>query len=288
MPSFVWRPLRTGSPDESGMTSFAPRAWPRQRSRNGARAVTFIASSRVSTPSATQQTAPSPTWPRRCSTPARARRWPPGLRFTGANCSSTRRASIHVSTPRRVGSIDGIVVHGRRNFDRLWHRGLPTTTVAQALLDFAATAPRQNLLRLALANADYHDLLDVRALAALTGRGIEGSRAIHEALRIHLPQLAHTRSELEILLLSFCQRHGLPIPKTNVLLHGHLTDALWPDQRVIVEVDGLQGHRTRAQLERDHQRDLELRAAGYIVLRYTWRQLNETPSAIAEDLRRYL
>ena len=40
--------------------------------------------------------------------------------------------------------------------------------------------------------------------------------------------------------------------------------------------------------ERDHQRDLELRAAGYIVLRYTWRQLTDTPAAVAADLRRYL
>jgi hypothetical protein len=195
---------------------------------------------------------------------------------------------IHVSTPRRVGSLDGIVVHDRRALDRLWHRGLPTTTVSQTLLDFAATAPKQNLLRLALANADYHDLLDIDAINAMTGRGISGSATLNEALRIHLPQLAHTRSELEILLLTFCQTQSLPIPETNLFLHGHLVDALWPDQRVIVEVDGWPGHRTRAQLERDHQRDLELRAAGYIVLRYTWRQLTETPKAVAEDLRRYV
>ena len=195
---------------------------------------------------------------------------------------------IHVSTPRRVGSLDGIVVHGRRALERLWHRGLPTTSVSQALLDFAATAPRQNLLRLALANADYHDLLDIDAINALTGRGIDGSAALNEALEIHLPELAHTRSELEILLLTCCQSHGLPMPKTNVFVHGHLVDALWPDQHVVVEVDGWPGHRTRAQLERDHQRDLELRAAGYIVLRYTWRQLSGTPAVVAEDVRRYL
>ena len=78
------------------------------------------------------------------------------------------------------------------------------------------------------------------------------------------------------------------MPQVNVYLAGHLVDAYWPAQELVVEVDGLQGHRSRAQLERDHQRDLELRALGYIVLRYTWRQLTETPAAVATDLRRHL
>lgn len=75
-------------------------------------------------------------------------------------------------------------------------------------------------------------------------------------------------------------------PASNV--EGWLVDARWPDKRVVVEVDGWPGHRTPAQLQRDHQRDLELRAAGYIVLRYSWRQLTDTPAAVAADLRRYL
>jgi len=52
-------------------------------------------------------------------------------------------------------------------------------------------------------------------------------------------------------------------------------------------VDGWRGHRSPAQLQSDHERDLELRLAGYIVLRYTERQLIERPAAVAADLRRY-
>jgi very-short-patch-repair endonuclease len=74
----------------------------------------------------------------------------------------------------------------------------------------------------------------------------------------------------------------------NVHLHGWLVDACWPDQKIVIEVDGWRGHRTPAQLHADHQRDLELRAAGYIVLRYTERQLLDTPAAVAADIRRYL
>ncbi len=194
---------------------------------------------------------------------------------------------IHVSTPRKVMSTGDIVVHPRRHLERFMHNGLPVTTVAQALLDYAAT-DQTDLLRLALATSDYQGTLDVGAVQKLTGRGIAGSTAIREALRIHLPQLAHTRSELERLLLAFCQRHRLPIPQCNVYVDGWLADAYWRDYRLVVEVDGHQGHRTRAQLERDHQRDFELRAAGFTVLRYTWRQLTEASRAIAGELRQYL
>jgi very-short-patch-repair endonuclease len=67
-----------------------------------------------------------------------------------------------------------------------------------------------------------------------------------------------------------------------------MVDACWPEHKLIVEIDGSQGHRTPAQLYTDHQRDLELRAAGYTILRYTERQLIETPGAVAADIRGYL
>jgi very-short-patch-repair endonuclease len=56
----------------------------------------------------------------------------------------------------------------------------------------------------------------------------------------------------------------------------------------VVEVDGWQGHRTRAQLENERQRDLELRIAGYVVLRYTWHQLTGLPNLVAAEVRRVL
>jgi predicted transcriptional regulator of viral defense system len=190
---------------------------------------------------------------------------------------------IHVSSPRRVRSRRNIVVHGERRLEPTWHNGLPVTTPSQAILDFAATGPA-DLLRLVLANADYDELLDVDELQRMSGRGIAGSAALKHALHIHLPQLAGARSDGEILLLGLCERFDVPIPETNVYEHGFLVDAIWRHQRVVVEVDGWRGHRTPAQLQEDHRRDLELRAIGYVVLRYTERQLIETPAAVAKDL----
>jgi len=131
-------------------------------------------------------------------------------------------------------------------------------------------------------------MLDASELQRLMGRGIAGSAALRDALAIHLPELASTRSEPERLLLEFCERHGFPIPLVNQYLNGWLVDAYWPDRGLVVEIDGARGHRTPGQLQRDHQRDLELRLAGFLVLRYTRRQLIESPDAVAADLRRIL
>jgi very-short-patch-repair endonuclease/predicted transcriptional regulator of viral defense system len=194
---------------------------------------------------------------------------------------------IHVSTPGYRRSRDGIRVHQRRNVERVQRNGLPVTTVAQTLIDFAADG-EHDLLRFALANADYHRLLNIAAVEAIRHRGVPGSARLRAALAVHRPELAYTRSEIERLLIELCESHRLPLPKLNVYRRGWLVDAAWDEQRLIVELDGYNSHRTKAQLESDHKRDLELRAAGYTVLRYTWRQLTETPDAVAHDIYRHL
>jgi very-short-patch-repair endonuclease len=195
-----------------------------------------------------------------------------------------RASAIHISTPRRCASLDGVIVHGRRKLDRVVHNLLPVTSVAQTLQDYAQRAPIERF-RYVLANADYNGWLDLEALDAARG---PGARNLHEALRIHRPELAHTRSEFERAFIPFCERHRIRVPEFNVYINGHLVDAVWRKRKVIVELDSLEAHRTRAQLESDHRRDLELRAAGWTILRYTWFQLTETPNAVAADLRRYL
>jgi very-short-patch-repair endonuclease len=198
-----------------------------------------------------------------------------------------RPRTIEVSSRRRCASLPDVTVHGRRALDRLWRRHLPTTSAVQALLDFAATAPLDRV-RYALAEAEYRDLLDLQAVEQALGRGRPGSRVLRKALRRHQPAYARTRSEFENAFLRLCERHRIPIPAVNVMLAGWLVDAVWVDRRVVVELDGKGGHHTPAQLERDHSRDLQLRAAGFTVVRYTWVQVTEQARVVAADLRRLL
>lgn len=200
---------------------------------------------------------------------------------------------IEVSTPRRCSprprrsSQRGVTVHSRRRVERVRHRRLPVTTVTQTLLDFASTASFRRV-RHALAEADYHRLLDYEAVEEALGRGRPGSDKLRRAVDNHRPELAYTRSEFERRFVELCECGRLPIPKFNVRVLGCTVDALWRKERVIIELDGKPGHGTPAQIARDHERDLRLRAAGFTVLRYTWGQLKSRRELILADLRRAL
>jgi very-short-patch-repair endonuclease len=65
-------------------------------------------------------------------------------------------------------------------------------------------------------------------------------------------------------------------------------DCVWRRQRLIVELDGHASHGTGQAFERDRARDRALHAAGWRVLRVTWRQLHEDAEQIADDLRALL
>ena len=191
---------------------------------------------------------------------------------------------IQVSTPRRCRSLEDVTVHGRRTCARVWHNGLPTTSIEQALLDFAAVAPLERI-RYVLANADYHDVLDVPALQAIAGNRRAGSSKLRDAFERHEPKLARTRSPLERVFLPFCEAHGIPLPDdVNVWIEGILVDAVWWQQRLIVELDGKDNHSSWAQIQRDRSNELRLRAAGFDVNRYGTVQFEEQPELVARDL----
>jgi very-short-patch-repair endonuclease len=93
-----------------------------------------------------------------------------------------------------------------------------------------------------------------------------------------------TRSEAERALRALIRRAHLPQPRTNARVEGVEVDAHWPEQRLIVEVDGFAFHRTRAAFERDRARDAQLTAAGFRVIRVTWRQLQHEPERVAATI----
>lgn len=195
--------------------------------------------------------------------------------------------TIHVSTPRKCASQPGIRVHSRRSVEPIHHRRLPTTTVSQALLDFSTTAPVDSVVRV-LAEADYRRVLNHRELSAISGCGRPGSANLKRALGQHTPELARTKSKLERAFHALCRRGHIPVYEVNHRLCGITVDAFWADLGVVVELDGVRGHATPAQIRRDHRRDLTLRAAGYLVVRYSYDQVMYEADAVLADLRTVL
>jgi very-short-patch-repair endonuclease len=176
---------------------------------------------------------------------------------------------------RRARSRPGIVVHSAAELTVVRKRGLPVTTPARTLLDLATSLPSAVLER-AYAEAQVRRLVtpdDVRAELA-THRGAPAMRRI-------LDTTEPTRNAIERRLAALVRRAGLPRPKYNAPLHGYEVDALWEAERLVVETDGWATHGHRAAFERDRAKAADLVARGYVVLRFTWRQIVSDPDLVA-------
>ena len=98
-----------------------------------------------------------------------------------------------------------------------------------------------------------------------------------------------TKRELELRFLAFLDAHGLERPRTNARIEldtgAKEVDCLWPEARLVAELDGYATHGTRRAFEDDRARDRALVVAGYRVVRITWRQLGDDGAALARQLR---
>lgn len=128
-------------------------------------------------------------------------------------------------------------------------------------------------------------------------RGEVGDRLFRRALRQaelaghrvpHLDRVRRTRSDLELRFLALCERHGLPRPLVNYRLGRREVDFYWPARRLAVETDSWDYHRGSVAFEDDHGRDLDLRAGGIAIRRYTGDQLETASEAVVADLRQAL
>lgn len=194
-------------------------------------------------------------------------------------------ARIDVTVTRDVRSRPGLRVHRTRSLpeeDVEERLGIAVTSVARTLLDMAAVVGPEALCRL-VDRAEALRLFDLRAVDAVLARaaGRRGATALRAVVAVERPL---TRSELEERFAALAARWQLPTPLTNVLRCGYEVDVLWPDRGVVVELDGFETHGTRRAFERDRLRDAALTAAGFRVLRVTWRRLRDDPAGVRADL----
>jgi len=177
---------------------------------------------------------------------------------------------VHITVPTRAGrsSRKGMHIHRTTTLlpgDITRRLRIPVTTPTRTLVDIRRTAPPKQFGK-AMREAEFLRLpLDHRRLSP------DG-----------------TRSDLEEVFVAFCRRRRLPAPKVNTRIGCYLVDFVWPDRRLIVEVDGFESHGTRSAFEEDRVRDAELKLLGYDVVRITWRRLTGRPGEVAEMLRALL
>jgi very-short-patch-repair endonuclease len=186
---------------------------------------------------------------------------------------------IEITTPRTRTTRAGLLLHRAvlPPDETTMHDGIPVTTPARTLLDLAGVLPRHQLQQ-ALNEAEIQRLPGPRALLDRHPTK-KGTGALRTAAAP-----THTRSDLETRFLTFLDDRRFPPPQINVLIEGIEVDVAWPGHKLIVELDGYAFHSTHDAFHADRRRDRRLTAAGWRVVRLTWRDLDE-PDALAGELR---
>lgn len=192
---------------------------------------------------------------------------------------------------RRGRRRKGIDVHRGETIvdaDLATRRGIPCTSVARTLLDYAAIATARRL-ELAMAQADVLRLLDAREVHEALARNPRraGAPAVRRLLAA-ATEPAVTRSEFEESLFAALGRAGLPRPRVNAFVAledntGYYPDFLWPEARLIVEADS-DLHASLAGRRHDARRDRRLKLAGYETFRWT----GEEPAELISHVIAYL
>jgi very-short-patch-repair endonuclease len=193
----------------------------------------------------------------------------------GRNCRSREDLRLH-----QVREMDSRDIR-RRN-------GLLITSPARTVVDQAADVPRDELDRL-IAEARVKGLLRGGELEAVLARA--GSRRGVANVRAFLASECEpdfTRSKGEHRLRGLLHQARLQQPRSNQRVAGYEVDFLWEAEKLVVEFDGFRFHGHRRAFEHDRRKDVDLANAGYLVLRFTWRQLNDEPLAVIAAIARAL
>jgi hypothetical protein len=193
--------------------------------------------------------------------PGRAKRARPGI---------DAHTSVHL-TPQDITAVDRI----------------PVTTVARTALDLAAVVARRQVER-ALDQAEILRTFDLTALTDQIQRNPHhpGAATLTAILGSHYAGSTATWSELEEICLEAARAGGVPAPEVNAFVDPGdgeppiRVDFVWRAQRTAVEADGRGTHLTTWTFEHDRRRDQRLAAAGWRVVRVTYRQLQRERARI--------
>ena len=188
---------------------------------------------------------------------------------------SGKRGRVHVHVSELTAEDVGVV------------RGIPVTSVARSIVDHAATAAPERIEE-AIDQAITLGLYDQTSIDAQLARARPGTAVVRRVLAGRHPQAEAVKSRWERRMLRLVREAGLPRPEVNAWLADLRCspDLLWRERRLVVEWDSWEFHRGRAAFEHDRRQTLDLQAAGFTVLRFTWRHVHGDRAWTIGHLRR--
>jgi very-short-patch-repair endonuclease len=201
----------------------------------------------------------------------------------------------HILVPKSLDHVCTIAtVHESRRFDMVRSQlmfGMPVVAKSDTIVHVARHLTHARLAWLTdeLLFAKRVELRGLNEAFGRLGPGCAGLGGLRAVLTDHAPGEPVPESELERLFLSVAISRHLPPFRRQVNVPGReqrpaRVDFLWPDVKLIVEVDGRRWHARFADFERDHKRDLQMLAMGYRTARITWSMLVHDADDVCADL----
>jgi very-short-patch-repair endonuclease len=192
---------------------------------------------------------------------------------------------------RRDLQLDGVVLHHPTDRGRLIPQkrySIACTNILRTLLDLGAVDP--NGLHTAVGHAMTTGLASLAAIDAAAAehakQGRSGMVSLRDAIADWSIDDKPADSVLESIMARLIRRYDLPPVEFHPVIRGREVDFRVIDTPVILECDGWTHHGLdRNNFERDHDRDADLLAAGWIVVRFTYRAIVTRPTATANRIR---
>jgi hypothetical protein len=177
---------------------------------------------------------------------------------------------IHVVVPvdRRPTGVRVHQLRGLQDHDIRTHHDLRATGPARTLLDMAPRMP-ENALKRRVNEARRTEILTLADIEDAIDRFPHhpGAKRLEPLLAI---KGGPTRSEWEDAFPAFCKQYGLPEPTLSTWIAGHEADALFGEEKIVVELDSWEFHKDHAAFETDRDKDVDRLVAGYVTVRITW------------------
>lgn len=171
---------------------------------------------------------------------------------------------------------------------------IPSTSATRTLLDLGDRVPFDDLEE-ALHRALHRRLTSVPTLLArldAAHRGHRGAAPLRRLLGQFDTSMRPVESKLELVLLEVLRRGGLPEPvrqfSVSVAGENYRLDLAYPGAMLFLEGDGFGVHTTRRQFELDRARQNALVVAGWVPLRFTWRQAIRGAEDVCEQVAEML
>ena len=209
----------------------------------------------------------------------------------GAPVSGDSPVELLTTRPQQRTTKDGYVIRRCRDgaaVRSVVRNRIPATTPLRTLVDLGASAPSAVTPTLVhFLRAAHVTLPSVRATLERQRRcGRRGVTALADALHDLAERGAVTDSELEDVMRALFRSAALDGWVFHELVAGYEVDFCFRRERMVVEVDGWAFHGAeRERWERDRERDLDLTARGWVVVRLTWRMVTRRPAAAVARLR---